>query len=199
MIWESCPWRQALLRDAETLRRWGRKNPSDRRAFLIEQKVFNGAYGIRKLYQAKKLSSSFEDLSIKCLIYPCRVKKISLKDAHKWYDHYDFETSHPDTVRAQRLTDMIIHSFTFVEQIDNDGYVEALLITSDRLRYKGLWQIELSDLVTLMRSVGVDSPSSCHAVLDRESGEWFEWRGHGEPPSHIGEKLEELTATWRRS
>jgi hypothetical protein len=199
MTWESSPWRQSLLRDAGTLARWGRKNPSDRRAFLIEQKVFNGAYAIRKLYQAKKLSSSFDDLTIECLIYPCRAKKISLQDAHKWNDHYDFEASRPDTIRAKRLIDMIIHSFTFAEVIDNDGYVEALLITSDRVRYTGLWQIELSDLVTLMRSVGEDSPSSCHAVLDRESSEWFEWRGHGEPPSHIREKLDELRAACRPS
>jgi hypothetical protein len=115
MIWESWPWRQSLLRDAETLARWGKKNPSDRRAFLIEHKVFNGAYGIRKLYQAKKLSSSFDDLSIQCLIYPGQAKTISLQDSHKWNDHYDFEDSRRDTIPAKRLIDMIIHSFTFAE------------------------------------------------------------------------------------
>jgi hypothetical protein len=55
MIWESWPWRQSLLRDADTLARWVRKDPSDRRAFLTEQKVFNGAYAIRKLYQRTEI------------------------------------------------------------------------------------------------------------------------------------------------
>jgi hypothetical protein len=197
MIWESWPWRQGLLRDADTLERWGRKNPTDRRAFLIEQKVFNGAYAIRKLYQAQKLSSSFDDLNMKCRLYPCRATIITQQDDHKFKEHYKFEAPRLCTIGAKRLIDMIIHSFTFAEVIDDDGYVEALLITSDRFRYTGLWEIEFFDLVRLMRAVGNDSPSSCHAILDRPSGEWVTWRGHGKPPNHICKRFDELKAAWQ--
>jgi hypothetical protein len=197
MIWESWPWRQSLLRDAETLARWARRNPSDRRAFLIEQKVFNGAYAIRKLYEAQKLSTSFDDFAIKCVRYSCRSQMITHRNEHKFIEHYNFDDPNRCTVGFKRVINMIVHSFTFAEVIDKDLYVEAFLITSDRCRYTGLWQIELSDFVRLMRSVGNDSPSSCRTVRDPQSGKWFEWRGHGEPPSHIRERLDDLAAGWR--
>jgi hypothetical protein len=154
---------------------------------------------MRKLYEAKKLCSKFGDLGIKCLRYPCFAEmEITQQNEHKFSEHYDFNSPRSCTMSAKRLTNMIIHSFTFAEVIDDDGYVQALLITSDRDRSIGLWQIELSDFVELMRSVGNDSPSDIRAVRDRQSGEWFEWRGHGEPPSHFREKLDELAAEWRR-
>jgi hypothetical protein len=201
MIFESWPWRQSLLRDADTLARWGRNNPSDRRAFLIEQKVFNGAYAMRKLCEAKKLSSRFDDSAIKCLRYPCSARvEITHQNEHKFSEHYDFfNDPRSCTISFKRLINMIIHSFTFAEVSDDDGYVQALLITSDRDRSAGLWRIEFSDFVELMRSVGNDSPSTIHAVRDSQSGEWFEWRGHGEPPVHIRERLDALAAAWRRS
>jgi hypothetical protein len=121
---------------------------------------------------------------------------ITHHNEHKIIEHYDFDNPNRCTVSFKRLINMVVHSFTFTEVIDDDLYVEAFLITSDRGRHTGLWQIELSDFVKLMRSVGNDSPSSCRAVRDPKSGEWLEWRGHGEPPSHIRERLDELRAAW---
>jgi hypothetical protein len=70
MIWESGPWKDVLLADAGLLERWAVKTKvTSRRSLLIERKVFLAAYTIRKHWEAQKLSTSFRDLSFRCLTY----------------------------------------------------------------------------------------------------------------------------------
>jgi hypothetical protein len=70
MIHESGPWKERLAKDAEILDRWSQKaNVSERRSALIEQKIFLAAYSMRKLYEAEKLSSSFDTTNVRCEVF----------------------------------------------------------------------------------------------------------------------------------
>jgi hypothetical protein len=71
VINESWPWKRRLAKDADIIERWAAKPKiTDRRSFLLEEKIFLAAYAMRKLVEANKLSSSFEGSSINCRIFP---------------------------------------------------------------------------------------------------------------------------------
>lgn len=193
MIWESWPWKQRLLKDADLIERWARKNPSDRRAFIIEQKVFVGAYAMRKLLESQKLSSSFNDRMVNCDVYPALGKPITIANNHKFDKLYDFSSPVRRMIAAKTLLNLVIHSFIFAEVVDSDDLsTQAFFITSDHSRNKGLWRIELTTFSELMREVGNDMPTYYVRSFDTKEGDWFVWQGHGQPPIHIRKKLAEL-------
>jgi hypothetical protein len=87
MIWESGPWKDALLADADLLDRWANKpKATERRSLLIERKIFLAAYSIRKLLEALKLSSNFSDRSFRCFTYPAISNRITHMNSHRLAD-----------------------------------------------------------------------------------------------------------------
>jgi hypothetical protein len=120
MILESWPWKQRLLNDADLIERWARKGPTERRSFMIEQKVFLAAYAMRKLSEARKLSSSFSERVIKCQIYAACKEPITIADNHKIDEVYDLDNPKRRTIAAKSLLDLIIHSFIFAEVVDDE-------------------------------------------------------------------------------
>jgi len=55
MIHESRPWRALLAKDAEIIDRWTAKQKwTGHRSVLLERKIFQAAYSMRKLAEAKK-------------------------------------------------------------------------------------------------------------------------------------------------
>ena len=61
MIFDSTPWRAQLAVDAEALEAAAKRRASNKRSVLIERNVFLGAYTIRKLHEATKLSTRLLD------------------------------------------------------------------------------------------------------------------------------------------
>jgi hypothetical protein len=182
VIFESWPWRQDLLRDASILRRWTDKPPTERRAFLFEKKIFTSAYAMRKLVESLKLSSDYGSYSVKCKTYPS-LRPITWRDRWEFYEHYDMERPVEGSIAASALLNLIIHSFLFLEFVDED--TESILgfhITSDRRRNESLWQIGMNEYLSLMEHVAADNPSNFAMRFDKAKGEWAFWRGHGEPP-----------------
>ncbi|MEX1203827.1 MAG: hypothetical protein WEB85_01140 [Dongiaceae bacterium] len=193
MIWESGPWKQRLLKNADIIERWAKKRPTERCAFVIEEKVFLSAYAIRRLWESQKLSSSFTDRSLKCLVYTACSDDITINNSHKLDELYDWTSPVDRSVAAKTFVSLIIHSFIFAQIVkDDDLTVQAFLVTSDRSRYKGLWQVDLIEFVRLMRVVGNDMPSSVIRVFDIARNDWFVWQGDGKPPAHVRDELRRL-------
>lgn len=192
-IWDSTPWRRRLLADADLLDRWAKKpRPTERRSALIEQKVFLAAYIIRKLVEARKLSTATTDRTVVCSTFVPRSLRITLANNHKLDELYDLATRERTTVSMRALLDLIIHSLVFMEHIDEDGTVVGFYVTSSRKRYDKLWYVELRWFIALMRLVGDDYPSVVHSVFDDETDDWFVWAGHGEPPVQIQRKFDRI-------
>ena len=193
MIHESAPWKEALLRDADILDRWCAKpKATERRSVLVEKKVFLAAYAIRKLHEAEKLSSSFDQRSVKCTVYPSTSEIASKANNHRVFDLYDLERGKRQTIAARRLLDLIIHSLIFAESLRDDHSLVALMITSDLSSQKGLWSVTVADFTALMRHVGTDYPAGAVWVRDPETGERRSWRGSETPPDVIREALRSM-------
>lgn len=198
MINESWPWKRRLAKDADIIERWAAKPKiTDRRSFLLEEKIFLAAYAMRKLVEANKLSSSFEGSSINCRIFPPISDEITAANHHKIDELYDFSRVSRRTIGARDLLDLVIHSFVFAEALGDDHTVDGFLITSDRRRYNFLWFIHVPEFTHLMRKVASDYPSTVIQVFDQGVNDWFSWRGKGEPPQCVRRKIERIRASTR--
>lgn len=190
MISESYPWKNRLLADADVVERWAAKTKdSQRRTFLIEQKIFLAAYAIRKLQESEKLSTSLSERSIRCEMFTSVSDQITSANAYRLDELYDLERSTEKAISVRNLLNLIIHSLVFAELSNHDANIEGFFVTSDRKRYEGVWLVELREFLRLMRDVGRDNPSTLIRVFDRKKNDWFIWQGDGEPPRHVAQRL----------
>lgn len=181
MIYESAPWRQDLLRDADVLSRWLTKPPSGKRSVIIEKKVFTGAYIMRRLLQSDKLSSSTETRNVRLDRFPS-IKPMQKHDRWDIHLHYDFPAGAQTALTIPRLLDLIIHSFIFQEWNDDVSGETKVVFTSDTKKDVFLWLISLPAFVDIMRFIANDVPQVNARRFDASADRWVEWRGSGTPP-----------------
>jgi len=75
---------------------------------------------MRKLADAKKLSSSFDGRSIPCKVIPGASKHTDLLHKHPITDYYDFARIRSASIGARSLLNLIVHSYAFVEALRDD-------------------------------------------------------------------------------
>lgn len=183
MIWESDPWRRQLLRDESILSRLTRAtDDTEKQHYRVERIIFVSAYSIRKLYEANKPSTCFDDWNINCSSFIAKSDRITARNIHRFDDLYDIDSKQDEAIKARRLINMIIHSFAFFISGAEDGSINGFCVNSDRTRYEKLYRVDISNYLTIMRDIGRDYPSCVHGYYD-DSNEWHEWRGHGNPPA----------------
>lgn len=186
MIWDSVPWKGALLADASLLERWASKpTATNRRSVLIERKLFLAAYSIRKLWEAQKTSTGSSDQSFRCITFPPISDRITRYNNYKLDEIYNFEKSKNKEIDARSLINLVIHSFVFAESLRDDMTVEGFFVTSDRERDDRLWLVPMEAFINFMRQVGGDYPSTAVRVFDRDKNDWIVWQGHGDPPTEF--------------
>ena len=179
MIRESGPWRSQLIRDANTIERWSRRPKiTEHRSFILENKIFLAAYAMRKLFQARKLSSSFEQKNIKLKTFPAFNRSaVTSWNADKFDELYDLHHPTKEKISARHLLDVIIHSLVLVEVVRRDDSVGGFLVTSDH-RSAALWSVTVRQFVSLMRSVANDQPAAIYRERIGDTERWDEWRGN---------------------
>jgi hypothetical protein len=118
-----------------------------------------------------------------------------LLDWHHVDRHYDFSKPKRGTMGARDFCDMIIHSFVFSECLNEDRTIDGFLVTSDKLKTKGLWHFEIGTVIGLMERTAADNPPTAFMSRDPDTGELEVWAGHeDEPPVFWKKKVEELAA-----
>lgn len=181
MIHDSVPWKSRLISDADLIERWAAKpGHSERRSFLIEQKVFLAAYSMRKLDDAAKLSTSTLSASMRVQRFAPVRSGYSEVNSHRFDKFFDLDNAIAVDMPHQRLVNILIHSLAFVEVIGEAETFDAFMITSDYEQAKGLIQVELANFTGLMRLVANDYPSVIRRTRDKITGRWRTWAGHEE-------------------
>jgi hypothetical protein len=90
MIYESAPWKDKLLGAAKRLRELMLPTRTPlRRCFAIEQVFFLSAFGMRKLWEAHKLSSSWGQRLVSCRTFALRAQTPTVLSWHKIDEYYD--------------------------------------------------------------------------------------------------------------
>src|SRR5665213_2100298 len=97
MIWESCYWKEPLLRTAERLR--GLKASvelSEEDLANLEREIFVGFYSVRKLIEAiTKLTDRTKLFQVTVSWYQ-NIKPVSWLNNHKIDELYDLKNEHQD-------------------------------------------------------------------------------------------------------
>jgi hypothetical protein len=71
MIWESCYWKEPLIRLTKKLKQWNKqRNWTEERLVNLEREIFISFYSIRKLMDAYKLSDSTVSMEVNLFPYP---------------------------------------------------------------------------------------------------------------------------------
>ena len=173
MIWDSSPWKDELLRDADILQRWAQKSGfSNRQGFLMEKKVFIAAYAIRKLFEAEKLRTTLKHTSILCDEYASRDSTgMGPHNNHRLDSFYDIENPNRVSVNVRVLADQIIHSYVFMLSGDEDK-VDGFFVASEHERHKRLLRVPIDSFCDFMRQVGNDSVVESRMIRNGKTGEW---------------------------
>jgi hypothetical protein len=183
MIWESHYWKDELLSNAKLLERLSRtKRRSEFVSFKIERAVFVSAFIIRKLWEAQKLSSSWQAVAVRCSAFKRKERVPDLMNWHQVERFYRLDSPKSERMTALELCNRIIHSFIFVENEKEDGALSGFFFASDHTKARGLWFVSWEELVRIFSEAGNNYPSRSHMVRHGETGEWVVWSGHGDPP-----------------
>lgn len=190
MIWDSGPWRDYLCTDARALqRRAATRRVTEKRSAFIERTIFLAAYSMRRLDDAKKLSTSWRGRAVKCSRFPLTGKVPHLMNWHHLERHYDVAHGKPGTIGARDVCDLVIHSLIFAALTGNERTIEGIFVTSDHRKAEGLWLFGIGAITQLMVQTAHDDPSTALMSQSPETGEWDVWAGNGEPPDSWKRKI----------
>jgi hypothetical protein len=168
-----------MLAEARSLaKRAKTKRITERRSALVERAVFFSAYAMRKLDDAKKLSTSWQGRVVKCARHPPIGRRPpNLLNRDKIDKHYDLGRPAIDDMSARNFCDLVIHSFIFGEVINDDRTIAGFYITSDKMKAKGLWFFELDAVVGLMEQTAKDELVAFIGVVNPHTGDAEVWTG----------------------
>lgn len=167
------------MKDACALRRRAQpKKFTAKRSMLIERSVFLAAYAMRRLDDAKKLSTSWSGSVVKGARHASLGKVPNLLNWHRIEELYDLSKSASCTMSARHFCDLIIHSYIFLECTSGDRSVDGFFITSDKKRREALWFFTLDAVAGLMERTSRDDPSHLTMTFDEGTGEWDVKAGH---------------------
>jgi hypothetical protein len=176
LIWDSYPWKDALLKDAAVLDSYLLEDEMAQVDF--ERTIFVAAFTLRKLLEAKTLTDRVANCDVKCRKFPL-IDPVSIPNHMNWHQvdrFYDFDTSRKATVKLAFFTNQLIHSFVFapIVNAEEDQRAAGFYVATDFDRSKFLYEYELSEMVRIMRLVGNDA-----VLLSRsERGDKGDWIIH---------------------
>src|SRR3954471_14338588 len=118
MIWESCYWKNDLLRDVEVVERWSVKRPNQRQFALLEKNIMIAAYTIRKLSEAYKISDHLTCATTQIRYYNAIGSKVYLRNWHNIGKRHNIDSFSIKKMHWTFICNQIIHSFIFMLSSD---------------------------------------------------------------------------------
>ena len=147
MIYESCYWKEPLLKDRDYLLRFRCTDSTKEKTLsLLEKKLFFSFYSIRKLIEADKLSTA--NVNSSWLVFSYRnISRVDLMNWHKIYEKYDLEQEYQEMRSLRWICNQVIHSFVFVLVFEDDGKLFGFYFSSDKERNRKLYQIRRKQIL----------------------------------------------------
>ncbi len=161
MIFESSYWKDDLLKIAERMkRRQVQKRWTERSLANLEKDVFIAFYSIRKLFEARKLSINVTDSPVNLTSYKA-ISEVTRLNKHKIDEKFDLSNGSDEKQKLIFLCNQLIHSYIFEIGVEEEtNGLSSIFFCSDRERNRKLYQLELSELLRILESVGTDYPTA---------------------------------------
>src|SRR5206468_134325 len=119
-----------------------------------EQAVMMGCYAVRKLSEAKKLSTSTVRMLVPVRRFPPTGRLVHHFNCHKIDELYDLGKSTREQRPLDFVCNQVIHSYVFMLILEEEGGLRSVMVSSDKRRSKELLEISVSTLVELFERVG---------------------------------------------
>lgn len=157
MIWESTPWKEGLLSDAE---KFASLHVAEEEAAVeFEKAIFVAAIAIRKLMEAKKLTDRVASLNLKCTRVPLH-KGGRVPDLGNWHrvdEFYDYTGASDGTISLREFANQLIHSYIFGPiTADSGGKLVGFFVASDNGRKHQLYEFAIEEVIDALRLIGKD-------------------------------------------
>jgi hypothetical protein len=175
VIWESSFWKDDLLEIAGRMeRRRAQKRWPERSIVNVEKDAFLGFYVIRKLIDAKKLSTGVDTAKVKLTSYPHLGKPVTFMNWHRLDELYDFDRPRVEDRDLIFVCNQIVHSYVFGAVLGDEpsNGLYGVCFCSDRMRNSRLFDLECDEMIRVMRHVGTDYPDRSEMHFDEELGDW---------------------------
>lgn len=129
-------------------------------------------YSIRKLVEAKKLSSTVAERRSSVVTYRWLGKPVTHLNWHRIDDLYDTKNPVVDDRTLIALCNQFIHSFIFAPTFDDAGLLDGVMFASDRQRTTALLHIKVEEVIATLRIVGNDYPTSARFTFNQKKGDY---------------------------
>lgn len=159
MIWESSYWKDDLLELSEKINtKYSSTTFTEELSVEFEKDIMISLYSIRKLVEAKKLSSNIQDIRLSVKAYKNK-KNVTLLNWHRIDELFDLDNPFNEKLYANQLYNQVIHSYIFLASTGEETGIDGFFFCSDRMRNKKLFYIELTELNDFIKIVGADYPA----------------------------------------
>ena len=170
---ESYYWKQKLLEAVRKLEhRKLQKTWAIRSIVLFERELMLVFFCIRKLIEAKKLTDACERRKIQVHRFPNRGGRSDLMSLVEFEKVYDMSSGNRKNLTIGFVSNQLIHSYFIFPAFSRRHRLNGIWVTSDFERYKALYRIPISSLVSAIRYVAADQISRCTWKHGRHDGEW---------------------------
>lgn len=175
MIWDSGPWKRGLIKDAEILSRWAKKKSSNMGEVIFEKKIFISAYCIRKLIDAEKIGFDFPgwNITVETFFRINKDIKITFLNNHKVDFFYDLKMSTKASISLKTLSNIIIHSYVFLVELNEDEGVDSFFVTSDKDKEKLVYKVNLRAFVKMLQDIGYADVNQLSLKVDSDKKSSF--------------------------
>ena len=129
------------------------------------------AYAIRKLFEAAKLSDRLSARQIQVHRYALLGTAPNYFSAHRFWDHYDFDSSERSSLSLRQLCNQIIHSFNWAIATEENANALAGILVSSKDHSKYIYFLDIGEIIAALRDVGYDDVVEAHWNIDQNGHE----------------------------
>lgn len=159
MISDSVPWKEELLRVAQSIeRRTTQRRWTERTSFLVERDLMNAGYALRRLNEARKISDELAAERVTVQRHDLVRGPIDIWNRHEFWEHFDMENSQPVDLTLTEFSNQLIHSWVWsLSATDSAPHrFDGVWVSSDWASKNFLYFVSVDTLIRLFRAVGLD-------------------------------------------
>ena len=157
MTTQSHPWKELLLRHAESLERLGDPHRwSEASSVKLEETVVLGFYAVRRLVNSFLLSDALVHRPVSMIAFPARRRDSLMLGDERLEDLYDLGAGKPVSHDLVFTCHQVTHNCVFTPWFDPPRTLKGVYVTSDHQRKVALYAMTAETLQALFRQVGGD-------------------------------------------
>jgi len=136
-----------------------------------------GAYCIRKLIEAHKISTEIVESPVPLESFAWKGDAVTLMNWHRFDEKYGLDNPVQTERPLLSVCNWLIHSYVFAPMHREDGELLAILFNSDRTKHESLFGLNVDQLIELFKGIGRNDPASIKMTRNPKTGDFDVWVG----------------------